>query len=563
MTERLLKNENTVRDMRGNTGIKLFNFRPALFCAVFLCLGILFGYARETIKLSYWWLCAILPLGALLFFFSLSGRNWRKKIGAYVLLLSVFFTLGACFSSLQMQTFSALPTYEGEHAVLGLVVDKQGVEENYSITISSINVDGIETDGSARVYVSKAQYETVSLADEVLVCGEMRTYVDFHNDYGVRAQAIEERCAYYVTATSTTVMQNRFSPFLFVRERLTKVLGAGMDETPAAVMTAVLTGNTTGMDEGLLTNIRRGGIAHIFAVSGLHIGALYAFCLLLLDKTGLRKTKRFTRVVFTASVLLLYGGICGFSSSVIRAIVMCLSFYVAKLLGEKTDGLETLGVAACIVLLLSPISLFSVGFQLSFAACLGIVIFSRSITDSVKNGINKLRDKFGKKKEVVLSSYGKLSIKDTHPLTVGQRLERAATSFLGVTLSAQLCTAPIQLLAFGYLSGWGLLLNVLFVPLISAAFSFLLALALLACVLPVAWSFVVLYVPNVIWSALLLLFETFDFSTFVITLGLSATATSCYYSTILLCSEKCNLHRKEKWWIFGVGMAVFVVCLCV
>jgi competence protein ComEC len=171
---------------------------------------------------------------------------------------------------------------------------------------------------------------------------------------------------------SCVVVGKKFDFFGSIRTRIAEVLYRGMDIETASVTMAVLTGNTAGIEDGLLENMRYGGIAHIFAVSGLHVGDLFAFCLFFTSKTPLRKMPKIARFFLVAFLLIFYGGICGFSASVIRATVLCLVGYAAKLLGVSVDRFEALGVGGVIVLLISPVELFSPGFQLSFLACLGI-----------------------------------------------------------------------------------------------------------------------------------------------------------------------------------------------
>ena len=133
------------------------------------------------------------------------------------------------------------------------------------------------------------------------------------------------------------------------------------------------------------------------------------------------------------------------------------------------------------------------------------------------------------------------------PQTFFARARRAVASVLSVSLAAQIATIPIQLIHFGYISGWGLLLNVIFVPLISVAFAFLVVFALLACLLPVGAGSVVLYLPNVFWSAVLLLFETVDFSSLALSgWKVSWQACCCYYGGCIFATDKLYLSAIWK-----------------
>ena len=135
-------------------------------------------------------------------------------------------------------------------------------------------------------YLPTTYCENVELSDVVTLRGNLQTNVAFYDEYGYRDYAVNENIKYKLTEVEACkIVGERFNLFAAIRERVSKVLYRGMDDEPAAVCLAVLTGNTSGIESGLLENIRYGGIAHIFAVSGLHIGSLFAACLFLFSKT--------------------------------------------------------------------------------------------------------------------------------------------------------------------------------------------------------------------------------------------------------------------------------------
>ena len=529
---------------------KLFNFRPVFFTAVLLCLGIAFAYLHTVYGVAVWWGFCLLPAAAVPFIFCRSKRQALKILLA-LFVLTVSFCGGFLRFTARMDDFTQTNTYAGEQTAVGRVVEKVGYENGtYRLTLTDVRVGGTQEKGKLVVYLSDGNETQIRLSDEVVLKGDLRTDIELFDNYGFRAYAIGKDVRFYMTAESWVKTERTFDLFLFARQRIENVVYAGMPETPAAVTLALLTGDTSGIDSGLLENVRRGGVAHLFAVSGLHIGALYAFCLLLVKKTGLRKMPKPVQFVFTCAVLLFYGGVCGFSASVVRAIVMCLIFYASSLMGIGSDSLESLGAAAIVVLLLSPTALFEVGFQLSFLACLGIVLLSRRIRAGMCFVGGKVVSFF---KNPAATPIGN---NVDRPLGVWERMLRASVSFLSVTFAAQVATAPVLLCSFGYLSGWSLLLNCLFVPLVSAAFAFLLALVAIACMLPVAANGVILYVPSVVLSALTLLFEAVDFSTFSLeTTAVASSAIVMYYTALLFLTDKWNTGRKIRY-------TIVFVCIC-
>jgi predicted membrane metal-binding protein len=145
---------------------------------------------------------------------------------------------------------------------------------------------------------------------------------------------------------------------------------------------------------------------------------------------------------------------------------------------------------------------------------------------------------------------------------VWQDTKRKAISFFAVTLSAQIATAPIQMATFGYLSLWSILLNCIFVPLISALFSILLLLVFVGCILPATWTATILYLPNLLWTVLLLAFEIVDFSSFALTgITLNGPAIVCYYLVCTLFTDKYNLSKKTKRILIFLAILAFGITM--
>lgn len=531
---------------------KLFNFRPLFFAAVFLCAGIVFSYLRIFFHLSNWWMAALLPIAITPIFFKRTAETRSKALLATSALV-LSFCIGSIAFSLQISSYVDCGYYQNTSAiVVGTVENKTRDEEGVWVTLKDVYIEKNKEKGKLISYLPLSFCENLQLADRVLLRGKVDTETNLFKMGEFQAYVIGDDIRFRLYSVESCIKTGRtFSLFSFIRQRIDDTVYAGMDDTSAAVTMALLTGDASGIEKGLLENIRYGGIAHIFAVSGLHVGALYAFCLGLFKKTRLKTCAKPIRFVAMSVLMLTYAGVCGFSASVVRATTICLSAYAASLIGTETDFLQSLGFAAIVVLLFSPTALFEVGFQLSFSACLGLALLSRPIGEVLQT--------------IAVRFVGKKN--PDSPLNVPQRIARAIVSFLSACLAAQLMTLPIQLSAFGYVSVWSLLLNCVFVPIISSVFAVLLAVTLLTCLLPTGLSALFLYAPSVIWSAVLLAFESFDFSSFAITgLTISNSASVCYYAGMQFLSDKWNVGRKQKFCLavfcfvaFGIAMVVLNV----
>jgi ComEC/Rec2-related protein len=515
---------------------RLFNFRPMAFAAAFLCLGIAFGYYVYIESVSPWWgaFAFALPTCALFFV--------KNKRSCVLALLLLYLALAFGFTSflMVMRRYDSAQSFIGEKTVIGRVVNKSETGFGCKIELTDLYVDEKAVEGRLIAYLPLSFYEETSLSDVLVVRGEVEKLSAF-GEFGFRAGEIADGIKYQISDAQNAVNTgNEQDLLLALRSRMEQVTFAGMDESAATVTFGVLTGDTSRMEKALKDNVRYGGIAHIFAVSGMHIGALYAFARLLTDKTFLKRLPTWAKFALTAGILLFYGGVCGFSASVIRAIVLCLVSYFRSVLRITYDGLETLGVAALVVLALYPTLFFDVGFRLSFGACFGIATVKRPIFTFLDGAGTRLIYLCTGKRQGIAEREWRIQRAD-RPLTITERAVRSCNSFLSVSLSAQLATAPILVASYGYLSGWGLLLNCFYVPFLGVAFAPTLVTVLLACIIPAAAG-VILYVPNVVWLTAILPFETADFASGALGgFQIAWQVAAAWYLWLILLSDKINL----------------------
>ena len=154
-----------------------------------------------------------------------------------------------------------------------------------------------------------------------------------------------------------------------LRRKAGSKIDALLPEQEASVMKTMLLGEKGILDEEIKGLYQRNGIAHILAISGLHISMIGMGFYQLLRKAGL-KIK--TSAILASIVIILYGMMTGFAVSAIRAIVMFLLQMLAQILGRTYDRITALAVAAVLVLVEQPLYLFHSGFQFSFLCVLGI-----------------------------------------------------------------------------------------------------------------------------------------------------------------------------------------------
>ncbi|CUJ94290.1 ComEC family competence protein [Ruegeria denitrificans] len=202
---------------------------------------------------------------------------------------------------------------------------------------------------------------------------------------------------------------------------------------------AVTTGDRSGMGQETLNSLRASNLAHLLAISGLHMGLLTGFvflvfrlCLSAIPEVALRLPVRKMAASFALVAAVIYLMLSGGNVATERAFVMVSVMLGAILIDRRAISLRAVAVAALIVLILRPESLLSPGFQMSFAATTALVAV------------------FGQ-----LRGYGPMP---------GSKWTKPVAGLLLSSAIAGLATAPIGAAHFNTMSHYGLLANMLSVP---------------------------------------------------------------------------------------------------
>lgn len=154
-----------------------------------------------------------------------------------------------------------------------------------------------------------------------------------------------------------------------LRLRMGDILDQLLPPQDAGIYRALLTGDKSAMDEDVRSLYQENGIAHILAVSGLHLSILGLGVYELLRRFGRSKAASGS---VAALLIISYGILTGSSGSALRAVLMLLLRFLAAAVGRSYDMLTAMAAAALFLLWKEPFMLFSAGFQLSFLAVLAI-----------------------------------------------------------------------------------------------------------------------------------------------------------------------------------------------
>lgn len=221
-----------------------------------------------------------------------------------------------------------------------------------------------------------------------------------------------------------------------IRQRAEAGLGRGMPAREAALARGFVLGEDDGVDAGTREDFRRSGLSHLLAVSGENVTllALLALPLLAALRIPLRE-----RLVWVLGLIAVYVPLAGAGPSIQRAGVMGAAGLLATLAGRRASRLYALALALLVTLAVDPGVAGDVGWQLSFAAVLGILLLAAPL------------------REAIASRLG------------AGRWRRALAEGVAVTVAATLATAPLIAYRFETLSTTTLVANVLAMPAVAPA----------------------------------------------------------------------------------------------
>ena len=311
--------------------------------------------------------------------------------------------------------------------------------------------------GKIRVSVGGPAAE-IAKGDRIEFRSRLREIRNFNNPGGFdyqRFMAFQNiwRSAYTQGSRLKVVRKNSSKNLAQLTHDARLAVAALIDRTekqqPGAVLKALVIGDRSAISTEVREAFNRAGVGHILAISGLHIGIVATVAFFFFQKLlGLIKPllwcawTRKGAAIFSIFPVCLYAFISGMSPSTQRAVIMVIAFLMTFLVERETDAINTLSLAAFIILIVYPPSLFSISFQLSFLAVLSILHGLSHLRMSQPNGGVKVKTGFN------------------------WQLRRKLTTFFLVSFFAICGTLPVVMFYFNQISLIGLFANCIVVPLV-------------------------------------------------------------------------------------------------
>lgn len=287
---------------------------------------------------------------------------------------------------------------------------------------------------------------TVSVPDSATNPGTFDQYIYLRNK------------GYYLCISNGTIESGNHRPysiegFLYgIKNRCTKIIDNSFDSESAGIVKAMLVADKSTLDKNIKKLYSENGIAHIMAISGVHVAiigmTLYGF---------LRKLKigRLISGTFSIAIIILYGIMTGMSSSTERAVIMLILSIAAEYFGRKTDAPTSMGFAMIIMALGNPYVILDAGFQLSFAAITGVTVVAPQLRKLLRmfKCFIKETDEKKKQKHKKIMSLRKVIIKLIDALVVG--------------IASFITTTPVIIYYYYQFPPYSILINLIVIPLVS------------------------------------------------------------------------------------------------
>jgi competence protein ComEC len=306
-----------------------------------------------------------------------------------------------------------------------------------------LEADAVITDDTRRIVTGRIQIALNGplppLAEGQRIAGEFRLHQprSFRNPGAFDYSAYLARHDIYLLGSGHAERVRVLEPYspswrVTAKRWAVDTIRAALPPVSAALLAGILLGERDELPPEIQDTFRRAGVYHVLAVSGFNVALLAAavFAALALFRVPLAAA-----AVVAIVVVVGFAAVVGKEPSVLRAVVMAVLTLVALVLSRHSSLLNSLALAALLILALRPGELLEPGFQLSFGATLGIVLFVEPVRGAL----------------------------------TARGCPRWLAEVIGVSASAQAAVAPIMLTHFNQVSTIGVLSNLAVVPLAAIA----------------------------------------------------------------------------------------------
>lgn len=419
-----------------------FNYRPIAVSFAFLVFGSIFSfYVNKYIAIS---------ISIILLFFAISILvAVIRKQPKYAIVPVVAFILGCVGYQLSIKQATNYIDYQPKMIKARVYSVSKANDDYIKVKADSCVFDGNEISDNINILI----YDYYGIYDNIETGSvlEFEPLNFFNADifyYGTPdSRAVSQRLKYTATVKYENIRFGKQEKKLNerLREKIKENLRFGLSNENVEIVYSSLFGNKEMLSDLQYESFKLAGVAHLLAVSGLHVGIIAGILAFVCKKL---RIKRVISLIITTVFLLFYCYLCDYAVSVVRASIMTFVMLFGKVLGRKYDNYNAISLAGIVIFFANPLCVFDVAFLLSFACILGIAMLQLPVYESL--------EKF--------------------PMPDGLRTS------LSMSISTTVAIMFIMIVYFKQLNIISLVANIIIIPVFSLGFSVAFVLAMLSLV---------------------------------------------------------------------------------
>jgi competence protein ComEC len=426
---------------------------PLMWFSLAFLAGIVLG-SLVSLSLTVWLALAVISLLVAILLRFVPRSSINPPSSAYLVSPFVFVLISGLFLGAARYQMS-VPRFDAFHIaffndrdydllITGTIVEPPDYRDNY--TNLRVEVSGVDTgDGDlpaeGLVLVRVSNNQTYHYGEILRLRGKVRTPPE-NEDFSYRDYLAARHIHSYMTNAFVTVLPGKGgNPFLratfAIKDRSLENIYRMFPDPESSLLAGILLGVDTGLTKELQDAFKNTGTAHIIAISGFNMSIIAAIFVTFFSRfLGPRRGAALAILGIVTYTILVGGG-----AAVVRAALMGSLALFARQVGRRQFALNTLLVVALLMCLWNPLYIWDVGFQLSFFATLGLILYAEPFS-RFANGL--------------ITRY--------FPSSTGEKAAKLFSEFVLLTLAAQVTTIPIMAYHFQRLSLVSFLANPFILP---------------------------------------------------------------------------------------------------
>ncbi|MEZ0536265.1 DNA internalization-related competence protein ComEC/Rec2 [Caldicellulosiruptoraceae bacterium PP1] len=316
-------------------------------------------------------------------FYKFTFKN--KTLFVLICLVSIF-TLFRTFYFLYL--FNAdLNFHNKEVKLIACISSFPEKSEKYQTFFASTNINNKEI----KIRVKTSLKNDFLYNDLITVIGKLKipTPKTNYGGFDYREYLKSKKTLYTIYSDNIEVLkrsQNILAYINLLLQKISTILNNNFQKDKSSMLLGIIFGNKNFIPDDIYKDFQRAGLAHLLAASGGNIGILCIFIEFLFIHI-FKYYNRYINNIIIILLILLYSILSGFGASIVRATIMALIYYAGKIIYKNVDTLNSLFLAAILVLIINPMDLFNISFQLSYICVLSIIIFNKKIFNFIEKYI--------------------------------------------------------------------------------------------------------------------------------------------------------------------------------